>query len=81
MALFFIHVRDLDGLIEDPEGSEFPDLENAYAEAWASAREILANELRAGKTVHTQQLEICDAAGRMLATVPLRDAFTLSSQG
>lgn len=75
MRRFYFHIRDGSGLIEDPDGSDLPDLDAARAEALASAREILANRLRSGEVLDGQSIEITDAAGEVLATVPLKDAI------
>lgn len=75
MPQYFFHVRDGDGLTEDPDGSDLPDLEAARTEAAIAAREIAAEHVRAGKAVDGLRFEICDAAGRKLATVPFRDAL------
>ena len=47
-----------------------PDLCAACAKAAASAREIAAEHLRAGKPLNALRFEICDGAGQLLATVP-----------
>jgi len=73
VPLFFFHVRDGDGLTEDPDGSELPDLRAAKAEAVVAAFEITAAVLRAGKTPGARRFEIRDKAGRTLATVPFPD--------
>jgi hypothetical protein len=75
MPRFFIHSRDRVGLFEDREGSEWPDFDAARSEALASARELLAEQLKTNQTDGIEQLEICDASGHMLATVPLRDVL------
>ncbi len=70
MPRFFLHVRDAEGLVEDPDGSLVPDLGAACAEAAAAAREIAAERLRAGKPLTARHIEIRDGAGHLLATVP-----------
>lgn len=75
MPRFFFHVRDGDGLTEDPDGSELPDLAAALAEARAAARELVAERIRAGKGPDGRRFEVSDAAGRTLATVPFRAAL------
>jgi len=69
MPRFFIHVRHGDALSEDPEGSELPNFEAARDEAWAAARELVADQLRENK-FSNGQLEVWDDAGRKLTTVP-----------
>ena len=77
MSRYFLHLRDGDELIEDLEGSEFPDLEAARAEAIGAARDFVADQARSGRIMDQWQYEIWDAAGRMLAAVPLRAAVVL----
>ena len=57
--------------VKDLEGQEFPDVESARQEAIASAREILAERIRAGATANGDEVDVCDASGEVLATVPL----------
>jgi hypothetical protein len=47
MPPFLLNIRDGDTLLRDPEGSEFPDLETARAEALAGARDVLGDEIKA----------------------------------
>ena len=77
MPRFFFRVRDGDGLSEDPEGSELPNLDAARAEALAAARQLVADRLRRGDLSGGQAFEICDDAGRLLATVSFGDAAKL----
>ena len=73
MPRFFFHMRDEDWLVEDPEGSELPDLEAARAKAADVARDHIAARLGAGEALDFQWVEIWDDAGRMLETVPFTD--------
>jgi hypothetical protein len=75
MPRFFFHVRYRDRLTEDLEGTDFPNLEAAQADAWIAARGLLAEQLASDGTLGNQQFEICDEAGQILATVPFRDAI------
>jgi hypothetical protein len=77
MPRFFFHVRDGDDLTNDLEGTDFPDLESARADARTAAREILAEQIDRQGKLSKQIFEICDEAGRLLATVPFRDAIEL----
>ncbi|CAA9262451.1 MAG: hypothetical protein AVDCRST_MAG27-2591 [uncultured Craurococcus sp.] len=74
MPRFFFHMRDEDWLVEDPEGSELPDLEAARAKAAEVALDYLVGRLRAGEALDFERVEIWDGAGRMLGTVPFPDA-------
>jgi hypothetical protein len=75
MPLFFLNVRDGASLVRDPEGSEFADLEAARAEALASARDLVGDNLKNDQVQDNRQYEITDEAGQVLATVPLMDAL------
>ena len=77
MPSFFFHVREGGRLIEDPDGSDLPDLETARAGALAAARVAIAEQIRMGKSVGDRSFEITDEAGRVLATVTARDACGL----
>ena len=74
---FFLHIRSGEELIEDPDVSELRDLDEARAEAIAGARDLLAEQLRLGKPLDGQRIEIYDEAGQLLATIPFREVFTL----
>jgi hypothetical protein len=69
MHHLFLHVRDGEAFIEDPEGGNFPDIAAAHAEAIASLQEIVADRLEAGKKPGSLQVEICDDRGHLLATI------------
>jgi hypothetical protein len=77
MPHYYFHLREGDRVIEDPDGGPFRDLDAARSEALASAREMLAERLKAGRVLDGQEIEICDAEGHRLATVRFREAFTL----
>ena len=78
MPVFYLHMRDGDRLIEDPDGSDLPDIEAAREEARISARHLLADRLRAGKVVDGQRFEIVDEAGELRAVVMMRDVLKLA---
>ncbi|WP_409566129.1 DUF6894 family protein [Methylobacterium sp. J-059] len=60
MPRFYLHLRDGDDLVEDPDGSDLPNVEEAKEEARASARYLLAERLREGKVIDGQRFEIVD---------------------
>ena len=47
MTQYFFHIRDGGVLIEDPDGGNFQSIEEARSEAILSARDLLADRLRA----------------------------------
>jgi hypothetical protein len=78
MPRFFFHIIDGDRIIEDPEGTELEDLDAARVEALHSARQLLAERLKAGDLVDGQVFEIRNEHGQLLAIVPFRDAVRFS---
>jgi hypothetical protein len=77
MPRYYFHIRSSAGLIRDPDGTELPDLAAALAEAERSARDLLADLLKAGDVVDGQAFEISDAEGSVLARLPFRDVLRL----
>lgn len=75
MTRYFFHIRDGGIVIEDPDGGEFPNLEEARAQAILSARELLAARLKSGQVLDGQIIEIATAEGAVVAVVPLKDAI------
>jgi 3-oxoacyl-[acyl-carrier-protein] synthase III len=75
MSRFFFQVRTDTALIEDPEGIELPHLEAARAEAIAGLRQLAADALLQNLPASNRQVDICDAAGLLLATVSAQDAI------
>ena len=70
-------MRDGAKLVRDDEGSELRDLNAARAEALLAAGEILADRIKAGRTIGHRSFEIVDNAGVVLITVPFRMALKL----
>ncbi|KQO49357.1 MULTISPECIES: DUF6894 family protein [unclassified Methylobacterium] len=77
MPRFYLNIRDGDDLIEDQEGSVLVDVDAARLEALASARDILAELVRAGRLVDGQCFEIMDDSGELRAVVPFKEALKL----
>jgi hypothetical protein len=78
MPRFYFHIISGDTVIEDPDGSELPDLDTAMAEALQSARHLLADKVRNGEIVDGQRFEIRDDRGNLLATLAFKDAIRFS---
>jgi hypothetical protein len=77
MPRYYLHIRDRDRLIKDPEGVELPSIVRAQAEAEEAARELLAEKVRVGDIVDGQEFEIHDAWGNRMLTVPFRSVLKL----
>jgi hypothetical protein len=75
MTRFYFHMRTGERVDRDTDGAEMPNLEAARAEALQSAREILAEAIKAAKSDLLDCLVIADEEGQELATVSLKDAL------
>jgi hypothetical protein len=70
MPRYFLHVQNGSELA-DPDGAEFQDLTAAQQEATQSARDLMAECLRAGEPLGLgRTMVICDETGVVVATMP-----------
>ena len=65
MALFHFHVRHEQGLVQDDEPLDLPELSAVFAEAIRSAREFVAD------TSATGPFEIAEAGGAVVLKMPI----------
>ena len=80
MPRFYINVRNGMGYSHDAEGRDLPDLETARNEALEGARELMAAELREGRTLRlSDTVEIEDADRRQLLILPFREAVRIEN--
>ena len=72
MPLYFFHIRNGDKVELDPDGTVLPDEDAAAVEARRVVRELVCevSDLRRDAI-----LEVADAAGRTLLTLPFADAI------
>lgn len=73
MALYFFNLRNSTGYLSDEEGQECPDLETARAEAVKAVRSILSEEVKAGQLDLRGRLEVNDANGALVLTLPFSE--------
>ena len=78
MPRYYLHIRDHEGLREDPEGSEFADIGEAHDEALEAARELLADKILANDIIDGSRFEITDENGVVQLVAPFRSALRLS---
>lgn len=78
MRRFHFNMRDGRSLEVDQHGVLLPSIEDARSEALLAAREMAAELILAGKLIDGQRFEICDDAGEVLETVPLKAAIRLN---
>ena len=76
MTLYYFHLRDGDQFIPDETGVDLPDLAQARREALQSARDMLAEQLKAGEALDGQRIEITSPEGELLEVVSFREALT-----
>lgn len=78
MERFFLHVRDGDLLLHDPDGSCLHDLEAARSLALDSARELMVHSIKSeGRIGIERSMEICDVGGATLLVLPFREAIAM----
>lgn len=76
MPHFYFHIRDGSWLyVAGPEDARLPNLAAAVTDALASARWILADDVRVGRLKPNRQFEIADETGQILAMVLFQDAL------
>jgi len=68
MELYYFHIRDDVGVVEDPEGIELPSRMALLMEAVRSADEFAREAIPRPK----MRLEIADAAGRTVLVTPVQ---------
>lgn len=75
MTVFFFHLRDGDQFVPDETGMDLPGIEDARREALQAARDMLADQLRAGEALDGQRIEITSQDGQVLEVVSFREAL------
>jgi hypothetical protein len=75
MPRFYLHIKDGTDLIRDQEGIDVPSAAHARAKALASARELWADAIRAGRDVRADAYVIAGEDGQQLTFVPFAEAL------
>jgi len=75
MPLYYLHVCNGTGFVEDQEGHELPDLAAAQREAVKGLRDILAADLKEGEIKMTSFIEVEDEARTLLITVTAEEVI------
>jgi hypothetical protein len=78
MTRYYFNIRLTEGYIEDTEGQELRSLEDARAEAIATARELMAESILLGQKIDHRAFEISDETGETLDVVPFSAAVDRS---
>ncbi|QRM34123.1 hypothetical protein [Microvirga sp. VF16] len=68
-ALYSFNIRTEDGVVDDPEGDKYPDLQAAREAAIAKARDMITDGDQIGEDRRSWCVEIMDRANQQLLTV------------
>ena len=68
VELYFFHIRDDSGVVEDPDGIELPDMAALLAEVIRRFSELS----REASTHPSMRFEIADANGRTVLIAPMQ---------
>lgn len=75
MQRYFFHLNYLRSYVEDPEGTQLPDLEAAKSEARSVIRDLAADDLRRGQRFELWSIRITSEANELLSEVLVPDAI------
>ena len=75
MPLFYLHSRCDGVLIEDPDGSDLPDIGAARQEAIAAARDLWAEAVVKGIELSDRHFVVADEKCENVLDVPFTDAL------
>lgn len=73
MAKFYFHFREGELLSPDDQGSDFPDVEEAYLSAFHTAQEMWRDLLVERRDPRRCSFEVNDAQGRTLFVLPFME--------
>ena len=74
MRRYFFHIHNGNGFTQDEEGLTLPSLASARLEALAGIRSLVVDEIGQGLVDLRGRLDICDAKGALLLSVPFSEA-------
>ena len=78
MPRYFFNIRSGDVLNKDPEGEEHDTLASAENEAIQSAREMMAEAIKSGRsTAKGKVFELTDVKGQVLSSIAFTDVLQL----
>ena len=78
MARYFYNLHELDGVIEDEEGSEAANDEAANTCAIRAARDVMGGCVQDGELCMGWHIEIQNAVHEAVATVQFKDAVAIT---
>lgn len=78
-TLYYFNIRTEGGLVEDPEGESYPDLQTAREAALATARVMIAEGSLKGEDRRSWRVEIMDRANQHVLTIMFSEALDLGT--
>jgi len=78
MPRYFFHVRHGWDAIPDEEGMEFPDLNRAEVEGYASARDLAAADPCAVHSLAAYAIEVADEDGTVLSRIKIEPLYRVA---
>ena len=78
MPTYFFHIRHGWDLVPDEEGMEFPDLNRAEVEDYASARDLAAADPCAVHNLTGYAVEVADEAGTVLRRIKVEPLYRVA---
>jgi hypothetical protein len=69
MPKYFFHIRDGWEITPDEEGMDFPNLELAEVEGYASAQDLASAALFEGRGTAAYAVEVADEVGTVLSRI------------
>ncbi len=78
MPRYFFRLIECGDVLDDPDGTDLPDLDAARHQATLEARSIMKAEIDEGQLCLACHIEVDDEAGQLIATVPFKEAIQLS---
>lgn len=78
MPRYFFRLVECGDVLDDPDGTDLPDLDAARHLAMLEARSIMKAEIDEGQLCLACQIEVDDEVGHRVATVPFKEAIQLS---
>ena len=79
MPRYYFHLRD-DLSVDDEEGQELPNLQAAREVALQNARSIACEAVHKGHLNLDHRIDVADATGEIVLTLPFREAFTIEGR-
>lgn len=80
MPVFYFHVCNGSGFVEDEQGTNVADVGAAREHAISGLRDLMAQEMRVGQLNVASFVEIEDENHQLVMTVPFVEAVNVSTQ-